>query len=100
MNSPLIGGTMRRRRSRLIRGIVPVAITAALAAIGTALYLDTRESSAPPPPVPATGAPSERAPSDSDPRAALAPPGISLVGGDALDVRFRKPPRGGLVFDV
>src|SRR4051812_18523118 len=109
MSSPLQGGQRRRSRRRRLpvpgRGTALVLLVL-LAAAGAGAWFFTRDDGAAlHPPVAAIRQPlvsqetSTRPP--ARPRAGAPPPGISLFGGRRpLKLRFKKPPRAGLVFDL
>jgi D-alanyl-D-alanine carboxypeptidase (penicillin-binding protein 5/6) len=94
IDSPLQGGSKRRRgRARLALLVaVVLAVAAGLLALAGGRADDARQPEAP----------AARPPADdlteSGPEATA--PGIELGGVDSIAVAFRKQPRAGLVFDV
>ena len=92
---------MRRRRSVRLRRLTALALlVAAGAGAWAALDDDPRAR-----PVPATISPSPVAlepPAEVErpERTGQPPPGIQLVGRESLEVRFRKPPRAGVLVDM
>src|SRR3954453_23315990 len=101
MNSPLQGGTMRRRRVRRARAVLPLAAILGLAAV-VGLLLGRGTSDAPAPPGAAVGVPpplKHRA-KEIKPSKDAPPPGIDLFANKPLRVDFKHPPRAGLVFDL
>src|SRR5437763_12586828 len=86
----------RRSRGRLGAGVVVLAV---LVGAGVWLFAGIDGSPkkgddvlAPPALKPLHGSPSQSR--------RQGPPGISLIGGPTVDVSFKAPPRGGLLFDV
>src|SRR3954453_18485517 len=101
MNSPLQGGTMRRRRVRRARAVLPLAAILGLAAV-VGLLLGRGTSDAPAPPGAAVGVPpplKHRA-KEIKPSKDAPPPGIDLFANKPLRINFKHPPRAGLVFDL
>src|SRR5436189_6485573 len=116
MNSLLQGGQMRRKRGgpglrrhrrgpggprRPRRGGLGIALVALALIIGAAVWLfvgigDSGRKGAdllqPPKLQPVPGS-AKRARREG-------PPGIALIGGPTVDVSFKVPPRGGLLFDM
>jgi serine-type D-Ala-D-Ala carboxypeptidase (penicillin-binding protein 5/6) len=101
MNSPLLGGEMRPRRStRRRRMLALVAIAVAGAGVWAVIEDDSGRR-----PVPAAITPNPVAlkpPAELTPpvRKGQPPPGIQLVGGRTIHVPFKRPPRAGLVLDM
>lgn len=95
MNAPLQGGRRRRRPGPLLAVIVALAAPAGAA---IALIRDGHPASR----ATETAARAARGPvpeggGSLEPRS---PAPIRLSGGNAFDLRFRKPPRAALVFDI
>src|SRR3954447_20414572 len=104
MNSPLQGG--QRRRSLAPRRGLGLLLLVVVPAVGLAAWLvaggDGSKVSPPagavPPPL---GAQETSTRPPAKPRPGTPPPGISLFGGRRpIKLRFKKPPRAGLVFDL
>jgi D-alanyl-D-alanine carboxypeptidase (penicillin-binding protein 5/6) len=97
MNSPLQGGRRRRHRDGPLAALVTLL---ALAAVGAVVFSvlsgeDPRQTRVP---VAASGA---RLPGHGTAGPGVARhPAIQLGGVDAFSIRFKRPPRAGLVFDV
>jgi serine-type D-Ala-D-Ala carboxypeptidase (penicillin-binding protein 5/6) len=103
MSSVLRGGRKRRRAGSRLLAVL--ALLAAPAAVGAALYLGLRPDDGSPsaPRSPLAAAVSRSPVSAPNPGALVeAPPvtDVPLNGVDALHVRLRKPPKGLLLFDV
>jgi D-alanyl-D-alanine carboxypeptidase (penicillin-binding protein 5/6) len=102
MSSALHGGRKRRRAGSRLLAVL--ALLAAPAAVGGALYLGLRrDDNARGPRSPPAAAVSRSPVSAPNPDALVeAPPvtDVPLNGVDALHVRLRKPPKGLLLFDV
>ena len=102
MNSPLEGGAHRPRRARGNRRLaVLVLVLVALGAAGASAVLggeDSRVSDDPPAVGQGRSKPAPAA-TESGTAGPGLPPGISL-SEESVDVRFKKPPRAGLLFDV
>src|SRR3954464_14470937 len=101
MNSPLQGGTMRRRRVRRARAVLPLAAILGLAAV-VWLVVAGGTSDAPAPPAAAGGVPpplKHRA-KEGKPAKDAPPPGSDLFANKPLRINFKHPPRAGLVFDL
>jgi D-alanyl-D-alanine carboxypeptidase len=95
--SPLMGGAMRRRRSRapLVLGVLLVPIVA----LGVLLFALSSGTTREPPP-PSHGGAVARGHHGARPSAKAGPPGISLFGGQTIRLRFKHPPSAALLFDV
>jgi len=101
MNSPLVGGT--KRRPRTARAVALGALVVAVAAVAATgwLALDLggdRGGAAPSAAVVRPAPPLE--PPRSTPGPAVAPAAVSLEAPDVFALRFRRPPRAGMVFDL
>ena len=97
------GGRRRGRRGRVL-ALVAVALVgcAAAAVLLAGLDKDGGSRRADPAPI-AAGAPAVpgNARAEPDPIVPAQPvPEVPLAGGDTVDVEFKKPPRGALLFDV
>src|SRR3954471_16251351 len=114
MSSLLQGGDMRRRRRRR-RGSRPaprrrsrgrlgigLAVLAVLVGAGVWLFAGMGlDGGTPKKGADLLSAPALHPLKESPTRARHeAPPGIALIGGPAVNVNFKVPPRGGLLFDV
>src|SRR4051794_7617731 len=97
MNSPLQGGTMRRSRVRRGRALLPLAGIVALGLVAWLLLAGRTSDSRPP--VAAPPALKHRA-KQIKPSGKAPPPGIDLFATQPIHVRFKHPPRAGLVFDL
>src|SRR4051795_12406010 len=99
MTSVLQGGRRRRRPGvRIARLLILLAPLAVIAAVVFGLG-DHNQNPAPPKPAPAQG---QAAPggTPSPGTAAPDPAQAALAGVDAFHLRFKQPPRAGIVFDV
>jgi D-alanyl-D-alanine carboxypeptidase (penicillin-binding protein 5/6) len=100
MSSVLQGGRRRRRPGiRLARLLLLLAPLAVVAAAFFALRHDKHDTIAPPQPAPARGQQVPGA-TPSPGTAAPDPEQAALAGVDAFHLRFKDPPRAGIVFDV
>jgi len=101
MTSPLQGGQMTRRRGRRrLAVLVLVLIGLGAAAVGMAVGGDEDEPRRPSAAVAQPGSKPLPPLEDRGTAAPAAPPGITLYGDTQARVRFKKPPRGGVLFDV
>lgn len=94
MNSVLQGGRTRRRPGRAL-ALLLVALAPLAVGVAAWVALTGAEEPARPPEratLPSPAAPSEPAPPS--------PADAAVAGVDAFRLRFRRPPRAGLVFDV
>src|SRR4051812_5310522 len=104
MNSPLQGGQMRRRQPPRRRTVLMPLLLVLFVAAGVVAWLVTSDrgtgtQSAPAihePVLPARGAGTP----ESKPSGKAPPPGITLIGAKPVKLRFHKPPRAGLLFDL
>src|SRR5256885_7756014 len=90
---------MRRARSRRAPLVLTVLLLP-IAASGVWLFLGSKATREPPPPAAVNGHSIERAQHGGRPSAKTGPPGISLIGGQKIRVRFQHPPTAALLFDV
>src|SRR4051812_4601840 len=101
MNSPLQGGTRRRPRRYPRRVMALLALVAASARGAAVLYLTVLKDDGP-----TAAAPRPNRGPDADVKtptrpATQVPPGVSLVGPNAFNVRLKSgKPRAALVFDM
>ena len=102
MIGPLEGGG-RRRRGRRRRGAGAIAVLVAFFAVATGVVLlgwlaldGRRRGESPSPALPTAVTPQQRGAG----MPAHAPGAVSFKRGDAVGVRFRRPPRAGLLFDL
>src|SRR5215212_400539 len=105
MNSPVLQGGTRRRPGRRRRWLITLLVVLALcASAGTALYLATGKDDGSDLPVASAGGPRvppRKAVETPTRPATTVPPGISLVGPNAFNVRLKSgKPRAALVFDM
>jgi D-alanyl-D-alanine carboxypeptidase (penicillin-binding protein 5/6) len=105
MNSPLLQGGTRRRPGRRRRFTALVVLVALVGIAGTALYLTALDDDGGGKlPVASAGGPRvpPRSPAEAPTRPATqVPPGISIVGPNAFNVRLKSgKPRAALVFDM
>jgi serine-type D-Ala-D-Ala carboxypeptidase (penicillin-binding protein 5/6) len=101
MNSPLAGGTKRRRRTPRAVAVGALVLTV-VAAAGTGwVALDSGGDGAGTPPTAAIVRPSPPPePPASTVAPAIAPAAVLLEAPDAFEIGFRRPPRAGMVFDL
>jgi serine-type D-Ala-D-Ala carboxypeptidase (penicillin-binding protein 5/6) len=99
--SPLQGGTMRRRRGARLRALLLLLLLPA-AAVAAWLVVDQRGGGPPAAAIRQPALPSRSAPARKPPKPSgnAPPPGISLIGAKPIRLRFHKPPRAGLAFDL
>jgi serine-type D-Ala-D-Ala carboxypeptidase (penicillin-binding protein 5/6) len=105
MNSPLQGGTRRRPRHRLRSVTRLLTLLILVGVAGTALYLTVLKDDSPSGSRAVAGRDLDtgpRAPVETPTRPATkVPPGISIVGPNAFNVRLKSgKPRAALVFDM
>jgi serine-type D-Ala-D-Ala carboxypeptidase (penicillin-binding protein 5/6) len=92
---------MRRSRARRGRFLLPLAGVAAVAAVVWLLVAGSTSDTRTPPAAVVGGPPAlKHRAKDIQPSKDAPPPGIDLFAAKPLHVRFKHPPRAGLVFDV
>ncbi len=99
MSGPLQGGRRKRRPAGLLAAL---AVVLAPLAVAVALYLGPLRDGGADPPPPATAIAPKVAglPEPGGSLEPRSPAPIRLTGVDAYSLRFKKPPRAALVFDV
>lgn len=101
MSGPLQGGRRRRRAGPILLFLLVLSVPLALAAGGYLFVVRSDDGRGATPEVVDT--PSFEAKTGGDAGGSLeprSPAPVRLTGGNAFNLRFSKPPRGALVFDV